>query len=98
MNIKDRLRYFTAKYRVIEVKDKFGGTTYVAQVRKYLHWEPIKIKVHFLNQLNYGKIELREYYGRDNVTSEYKYALMIIDNYILAINSLVKPKTIIKYV
>lgn len=93
---KIRLRYFTAKYRVKEVADKFGNVKYVAQVRRNMfYWETIRIDS--FGHDNCCRIELK-WCGQDNVNTTYDYAKAVIDNYIIGINTLVKPKTTIKYV
>lgn len=95
MNIKDRLRYFTAKYRIKEVSNKFGEITYIAQFREYYHWNDIKVDT--WSTENNIKIEISEYLGSGNRCETYKYANSIIDHYDILINSLVEPKTIYKY-
>ena len=94
MNIKDRLRYFTEKYRIKEVTDKFGKTIYIAQVRKYCYWNDIKIGC--WSTENKIIIDISEL-GCGNMCTTHKHASSIIDHYDIFINSLVKPKTIYKY-
>ena len=94
MNIKDRLRYFTAKYRIKEVTDKFGKTTYIAQVRKCFSWNDIKVD--FWSKENDIIIDISEL-GSNNRCGTYQYANSIIDKYDIFINSLAKPKTIYRY-
>lgn len=88
------LRYFTEKYRIKEVTDKFGKTIYIAQVRKYCYWYDIKI--HAWSTENKIIIDISEL-GFGNKCEIREHASSIIDKYDILINSLVKPKTIYKY-